>query len=459
MAGLARQNTVDKVTFVEMDERTSSPTGSNGSAKPIKPLQRAKTMTTDDYFSGPRDVTHHSRWPTIFQLHGSVMPSMVLPIFIVGLYSTVFTAIIWHQNKKHDWPPVLLGVLGFIVGLSLSFRSTTAYERYNDGRKYWSQMTGLSQNLARIIWINAKEREGELGKEDVLAKISAINLICAFSLAVKHRLRFEPYLDYEDLRPYAGHLETFAKDAGKGVDLAPREYSKKKQLGEFLGFSFAKSNPRKVIKQAPKPLGNLPLEILAHLQAYIDTIIDNGTLKTPCFQMQAIIALQNFNDVLNGTDRILNTPLPAAYRIMITQITWIYIITLPPQLYKALKWFTIPATVTAAYIILGLALIGSEIENPFGYDVNDLPLDAFCEQIQDDLALIMSKKKATKEELYKQSDNMVLYPISHAGYDEWSKRDEEDIREALAGRPEYNFNRRRKAPVGMGPVDPVGVDV
>lgn len=144
---------------------------------------------------------------------------------------------------------------------------------------------------------------------------------------------------------------------------------------------------------------------------------------------------------------------------MITQITWIYIITLPPQLYKALKWFTIPATVTAAYIILGLALIGSEIENPFGYDVNDLPLDAFCEQIQDDLALIMSKKKATKEELYKQSDNMVLYPISHAGYDEWSKRDEEDIREALAGRPEYNFNRRRKAPVGMGPVDPVGVEV
>lgn len=104
---------------------------------------------------------------------------------------------------------------------------------------------------------------------------------------MKHRLRFEPYLDYEDLRPYAGHLETFAKDAGKGVDLAPREYSKKKQLGEFLGFSFAKSNPRKVIKQAPKPLGNLPLEILAHLQAYIDTIIDNGTLKTPCFQMQA----------------------------------------------------------------------------------------------------------------------------------------------------------------------------
>lgn len=135
---------------------------------------------------------------------------------------------------------------------------------------------------------------------------------------------------------------------------------------------------------------------------------------------------------------------------MITQITWIYIITLPPQLYKALKWFTIPATIVAAYIIIGIALIGAEIENPFGHDVNDLPLDTFCEQIQDDLALIMSRKKVSKEELYKQSDNMVLYPVSHAGYGEWARRGEGDIREALAKRPEYNFNRRRKAPVGMG---------
>ncbi|QDS72696.1 hypothetical protein FKW77_003222 [Venturia effusa] len=388
MAQLARQTTVDKAkgeTIIEMGERTASPTFSGSStqnSKPIKPLQRAKTvnLSTDDYFSGPRDVTHHSRWPTFFQLHGSVMPQMIFPLVLVTVYSTIFTAVLNHWFKK------------------------------------------------------------------------PINLICAFSIAVKHRLRFEPYLDYEDLRPYAGHLDTFAKEAGRGVNLAEREYSKKKRLGEFLGLSFARSNPRKMIKRAQKPLGNLPLEILAHLQAYLDSIIDNGTLKAPCFHMQSVIHLQNLNDFLNGTDRILSTPLPAAYRIMITQITWVYILTLPPQLFKALKWFTIPATIIAAYIILGIALIGAEIENPFGYDVNDLPLDSFCEQIQDELALIMSRGKVTKEELYTQSDNMVLYPVSHAGYDEWVQRDQGNIREALASRPEYNFNRRRQAPVGMGPI-------
>lgn len=116
---------------------------------------------------------------------------------------------------------------------------------------------------------------------------TALNLICAFSLAVKHRLRFEPYIDYDDLRPYAEHLDTFAKAANVGVDMTPPKYSRKKRVGEFLGFSFAESNPRKLIKRAKKPLGNLPLEILAYLQGYVDTIIDNGTLKAPCFQMQS----------------------------------------------------------------------------------------------------------------------------------------------------------------------------
>jgi ion channel-forming bestrophin family protein len=131
---------------------------------------------------------------------------------------------------------------------------------------------------------------------------------------------------------------------------------------------------------------------------------------------------------------------------------------LPFQLFKAMDWFTIPATLMAAYIILGIALIGAEIENPFGYDVNDLPLDTFCEQIQDDLALIMSKQKVTKEELYKKRSNMVFYPISHVGYDEWMEREEGEIREALARRPEYNF-RRRKGPNRTGTMDTVREEV
>ena len=77
---------------------------------------------------------------------------------------------------------VLLTVLGFVVGLALSFRSATAYERYGEGRKYfqtrillinryWGQMVLTTRNLARVIWIHAAERDGVLGKEDLIAKL------------------------------------------------------------------------------------------------------------------------------------------------------------------------------------------------------------------------------------------------------------------------------------------------
>jgi predicted membrane chloride channel (bestrophin family) len=49
--------------------------------------------------------------------------------------------------------------------------SQLTHSKYTEGRKYWSQLQLVSQNLARTIWIHASEREGELGKEDLLAKL------------------------------------------------------------------------------------------------------------------------------------------------------------------------------------------------------------------------------------------------------------------------------------------------
>jgi predicted membrane chloride channel (bestrophin family) len=103
----------------------------------------------------------------------------------------------------------------------------------------------------------------------------------------------------------------------------------------------AESNPRKFIKRSNKPLGNLPLEILTHLSAYMKTIYDNGTFKVSIYQTQSLNAITTMNDVLTGTDRILNTPLPIAYSIAISQITWVYILLLPFQLFKSLGWVTV----------------------------------------------------------------------------------------------------------------------
>jgi putative membrane protein len=96
---------------------------------------------------------------------------MALPLLFVAIYVTIFTIVCKYHFKNHNFDPILLTVLGFIVGLALSFRGTTAYERYNEGRKYWSTLSLTSQSMARVIWIHAREREGEEGKDDLLAKM------------------------------------------------------------------------------------------------------------------------------------------------------------------------------------------------------------------------------------------------------------------------------------------------
>lgn len=139
------------------------------------------------------------------RMHGSVMPKMILPLLCVAAWSTLITCLSHYFHHRKFFPErlrvgstdsdivgvnnILLTVLGFVVGLALSFRSSTAYERYSsrrwciesrlrltrrrwaDGRKYWAQLIQTSRNLARTIWVNTSEREGEEGKVDLLRKL------------------------------------------------------------------------------------------------------------------------------------------------------------------------------------------------------------------------------------------------------------------------------------------------
>lgn len=144
--------------------------------------------------------------------------------------------------------------------------------------------------------------------------------------------------------------------------------------------------------------------------------------------MNGIAAL---TEAMGEAERVLNTPLPIAYNIAFSQITLIYVYTLPFQLFMSLGWLTIPGTVVAAYIILGISTIGNEIENPFGHDTNDLPLDSYCQELAAELDMITSTPPPKMSDFVTRNENMVLHPISSSGYTEWTKRSESDIRDAL----------------------------
>jgi predicted membrane chloride channel (bestrophin family) len=275
-----------------------------------------------------------------------------------------------------------------------------------------------------------------------------MNLVVAFAVALKHKLRFEPYTCYEDISHLVAHLNTYAQAATRDdPENAHRSFKRHgffKSVGEYLGVSFAESNPRKAIKRATRPLGNLPLEILSYIAAYTDELCLTGRLPVPMQQTGAYNNIASLNDVLTGTERVLNTPLPIAYSIAIAQITWVYILLLPFQLLPTLQWITIPATVAAAYIILGILFIGREIENPFGQDVNDLPLEGYCAQIAAEMDIIASQPKPQNRQWIESMENRVLWPLSNSGWHVWMSRSETKIREAVVQKVEANFETKKQ---------------
>lgn len=144
-------------------------------------------------------------------------------------------------------------------------------------------------------------------------------------------------------------------------------------------------------------------------------------------------SLTALTDTQSSAERVLTTPLPIGYNILISQIVLLYVYLLPFQLYESLGWVTIAGTIAAAYIILGLAAIGNELENPFGHDVNDLPLDQYCSELGKELDTLMSvpAPKFAEHLALSKNLNQPLWPLSDSGFGEWKDRSESDIRSAL----------------------------
>ena len=59
-----------------------------------------------------------------------------------------------------SFQPTLLTVVGTVLGFVVSYRTTSSFERYNEGRRLWSQIIMSSRILARAVWFHVP---GELG--------------------------------------------------------------------------------------------------------------------------------------------------------------------------------------------------------------------------------------------------------------------------------------------------------
>jgi putative membrane protein len=234
-------------------------------------------------------------------------------------------------------------VPSIVLGLLLVFRTNTAYERYWEGRKCWGTLVVSTRNLSRQMWIAIQETE----MQNFIEKKSAISLLIAFAVAMKLHLREEPM---------NSELEAL---------ISPSQYENLKSMN------------------------NRPLEIAFWIGDYLNQQYDRNCLDV--YQLTAMHGLiNNIIEGLTGCERILKTPMPLAYAIHLKQLLLLYCLALPFQMVKDLGWVTGLIVALISFTLFGIEQIGLEIENPFGHDANDLPLDAICKTIQRDIEDLIS---------------------------------------------------------------------
>ncbi len=129
--------------------------------------------------------------------------------------------------------------------------------------------------------------------------------------------------------------------------------------------------------QKLKQMNHPPLEIAFWIGDYLQQQYERNLLNI--HQLTAMHKLLDLMvDALGSCERILKTPMPLAYAIHLKQLLLLYCLSLPFQMVGSLGWWTGPIVSLISFTLFGIEEIGIEIENPFGHDPNDLPLDAIC---------------------------------------------------------------------------------
>ncbi|WP_445306612.1 hypothetical protein [Microcoleus vaginatus] len=94
--------------------------------------------------------------------------------------------------------------------------------------------------------------------------------------------------------------------------------------------------------------------------------------------------LDQLVECLSRCERLLAAPMPKAYSIHLQHLLLLYCLALPFQMVKDFQWWTIPVVRIVSFGLFGVEAIGLEIENPFGYDANDFPLNRLCKKLHND---------------------------------------------------------------------------
>jgi putative membrane protein len=273
----------------------------------------------------------------LLRWRGSVIPAIAPRVLICMLFALGVTLSDWW-GRKFSIPLQESIVPSIVLGLLLVFRTNTAYERFWEGRKAWGSLVNTIRNLSRTLWVAVEAKNPQAHSE----KVAILKLLVAFAVATKLHLRSEPL---------------------------------NQEVAELMPES---------CYQKLKVMNNPPLEIAFWISDYLQQEYQQHRINP--YQLTAMFRLvDTMVEVLGSCERILKTPIPLAYAIHLRQLIFLYCFITPFQVVNTLHWVTPVVVGIIAFTVFGIEEIGVEIENPFGHDANDLPLDQICRTMQANL--------------------------------------------------------------------------
>jgi putative membrane protein len=271
-------------------------------------------------------------WLTILcTVRGTVLTRVLGRVAFIT--AVAVAVLLWDRclSPIDQLDPLGHSLLGVALGMLIVLRTNSSYDRWWEGRKLWGGVVNSGRNLVRTAATNCREVK------------DLVDLVTAHAISLRHHLHGD-----HDL-------------SGLKSKMSPELYER----------VTASANPPAVLAFA--------------LGVWIKTRQAEGRLESAVAR-QLDGRVNELLEAQGHCERILHTPMPFAYAVHIKQMLMLYLMSLPLLLVPKMgipALFVIPAI---GFGLIGVEEAGIEIEDPFGDDPNDLPLDDLCATIAADAA-------------------------------------------------------------------------
>ncbi|HWN69803.1 MAG TPA: bestrophin family ion channel [Haliangium sp.] len=283
----------------------------------------------------------------VFYVTGTLMRRVWLRLAIITTVAVAVTVVhdIYHLFDT-SLTPTPFTLVGLALSIFLGFRNNTSYDRYWEGRKLWGALVNTARTAARqsVTLLGPLPDAAPPASADAEAKVTSrrreiVHAVIAYVHALRMHLR--DIDDVEALRPFLDPAL---------LAMLPAEH-------------------------------NRPYAILRYLGQLVRSAWTDGLVHT--VHLPALDAtLVALADIQGGCERIKNTPIPFPYTVIIHRIVAVYCMAMPFGLVDTIGPLTPLVVIFVAYTFFGLDALGDEIEDPFGTDPSDLPLDTLCRTIE-----------------------------------------------------------------------------